>query len=522
MRYNHPRLRASSRKLVPVPLLVAENDLAVKAREKLLDVNSCSRSSELVALVLVTLLAVLVAGYHPGLEDDAFYLAAIKKNLNPSLFPYDPDFFRLEFQTTIFDKLIAYSISLTHLPLGWGILLWQFVAIFLVLWGCYEIARRFFSQGHARWAAVIMVALLLTLPVSGTGITLADQYLHPRTLATAAILGAVAAVLEDRRWPAAMFLALAFSVHALMAAFGISYCVFLAWPSRRLSSPRMAALLLPLGWVFAPASDAWRQAAASRPFYLLREWSWYEWLGVFAPLLLLWWFRRIAERDGALVMARAAERLVYFGIFQIAVGLVIMLPRSLERLWPFEPMRGLHLLYLFLFLMAGGLIGQHVLGRHVYRWLLLFVPLSLGMMYTQCQMYPATAHLELPGEPSKNAWVDAFTWVRHNTPTDSLFALDPYYMSLPGEDFHGFRALAERSALADYLKDGGMAARVPVLAERWQKEVKAGSGWKHFQLGDFRRLQTQMGVNWVILASPGVPGMECPYHNRAVFVCRLN
>jgi len=49
----------------------------------------------------------------------------------------------------------------------------------------------------------------------------------------------------------------------------------------------------------------------------------------------------------------------------------------------------------------------------------------------------------------------AFDWAKHNTPVDSLFALDPRYMELPGEDYHGFRALAERSVLADDLKDQG-------------------------------------------------------------------
>ena len=61
----------------------------------------------------------IVMGYHPGLEDDAFYLAAIKRNLNPALFPHDADFFRLQFQATIFDKFIAASIHLSHVSLGW-------------------------------------------------------------------------------------------------------------------------------------------------------------------------------------------------------------------------------------------------------------------------------------------------------------------------------------------------------------------------------------------------------------------
>ena len=62
----------------------------------------------LVDLFLLASFAMLVQGYHPGLEDDAFYLAAIKHDLNPALFPHDADFFRVQFQATIFDKLIAF------------------------------------------------------------------------------------------------------------------------------------------------------------------------------------------------------------------------------------------------------------------------------------------------------------------------------------------------------------------------------------------------------------------------------
>jgi hypothetical protein len=462
----------------------------------------------------------LIQGYHPGLEDDAFYLAAIKHNLNPSLFPHDADFFRLQFQATIFDKVIAYSIRLTHLPIDWAVLLWQFAATLLILWGCLSIARLCFRSAHAQWAAVMLVAVLLTIPVSGTAVSLTDQYLHPRALATAAILGAIVATLKERWRTAAVLLAAAFLTHAIMASFGLSFCIFLAWkPSR--TQLQMATLLLPLGWLFEPASDAWRQAASTRQFYYLNRWSWYEWLGVIAPLVLLWWFSRIAQRKELPVLARLASRLVYFGLFQMVVGLVIMLPQQFERLRPFEPMRYLQLVYLLFFLIAGGLLGECVLGKHTYRWVLLFLPLGLGMFYAQRQMYPATTHLELPGTRSNNPWLEAFAWIRQHTPTDSLFALDPYYMELPREDFHGFRALAERSVLADYVKDGGMAARVPRLAPRWQREVEAQTGWKNFQAADFHRLRNSFGVNWVVLAQPPVAGMTCPYQNQGISVCRL-
>ncbi len=88
-----------------------------------------SAARTLLLLAGATLFAFLVQGYHPGVEDDGVYLAAIKKDLNPALYPYDADFFRVQLQATIFDKLIAYSVRLTHLPVSVMVLLWQFISI---------------------------------------------------------------------------------------------------------------------------------------------------------------------------------------------------------------------------------------------------------------------------------------------------------------------------------------------------------------------------------------------------------
>ena len=489
---------------------------------------SYTRIKDFLLLLATTVLAVLVQGYHPGIEDDAYYLAAIQKDLDPGLFPHDADFFQLQFQATIFDKLIAWSVRLTHLPLAWAVFLWHCAAIFLILLLCRKIAAKCFAEPHAGWAAVALVAALLTIPVSGTGLSLVDQYLHPRALATAAILAAIAAVMERRTTVAAAWLAAAAALHILMAAFGAMLCVFLGWNhvvrKRHVEAPRhatAAALLLPMGWIFDPASDAWRQAAATRTFYFVWRWHWYEWLGVVAPLLLLWWFHRIARRDGSAAMARLASRLAWFGLFQTIGGVAILTPPSLERLRPLEPMRYLHLIYLLMFLLAGGLIGKYVLGKHAYRWALFFLPLCVGMGYAQRQMYPATEHLELPGTAPRNAWVRTFRWIRLNTPPQSLFALDPDYMELPGEDFHGFRPLALRSVLADNVKDPGMVARVPHLADRWLAETRAQNNWKNFRAADFARLRKQFGVEWVVLDGADVAGLDCPYRDNQLSVCRV-
>ena len=370
-------------------------------------------------LLLLTAAAIAIQGYHPGLEDDAYYLAAIKRDLNPGLYPHDADFFRLQFQATIYDKLIAASIRITHLPPDLTIFLWQVAVTLAILAACLAIARRCFQKPEAHWSATAAVAALLTIPVSGTGVSLTDQYLHPRALATAAILGAIIAILDHRRLRAAFFLIAAATMHIIMAAFGISLCLFLSWQnSRRDSGPRLSSgaklrtnaaiftsAALPLPWLFQPTTEAWRAAAATRHFNLLNAWAWYEWLGVIVPFVILYYFARQARNEADkrsqpefASRARLSAALLYYAIFQLTVALLILLPPQLERLRPFEPMRYLHLVYLLMFLIAGGLIGQHILGKHAYRWLLFFLPLSAGMFYAQRQMYPSTVHLELPGQ----------------------------------------------------------------------------------------------------------------------------
>jgi len=472
-------------------------------------------------LAVLTAVGILIAGYHPGAEDDGVYLAAIKRDLSPALFPHDSDFFAVQLQATIFDKVIAASVRAAHLPLGWVIFAWHFLAIFLVLLGCWRISSRCFRETYAQWASVALVAVLLTLPVAGSALYIVDQNLHPRALATAAILAAVVATLDRKYLLAGAMLVLSASIHPIMATFGTSFCVFLAWRQPPAALRTAALALVPLGWIFEPRSEAWRVAANTRDYYFLSRWAWYEWLGVLAPLLILWGFRRIGQKDGAAILAHVTTRLVQFGIFQLIIAVGLMMPESLQRIRPLQPMRYLHLFYLIFVVLGGGLLGQKLLRLHWPRWLILFVPLSAVMFYAQWRTYPTSSHLEWPGAPPRTSWLQAFGWIREHTPTDAYFAAGAGYMQRPGEEYHGFRALAERSILADVVKDSAVATQVPRLAPRWQNEVETQLGWDHFGVSDLMRLKSRFGVDWVIVERPGIEGLHCPYQNATLLVCHL-
>ena len=184
-------------------------------------------------------------------------------------------------------------------------------------------------------------------------------------------------------------------------------------------------------------------------------------------------------------------------------------------------MRAFHLLYCIFFALLGGLIGEYVLGRKLWRWAALFAPMAVGMWFAQADAYRSSPHVEWRGRSSDNAWLEALDWIRANTPKDAVFALDPNYFKLPGVDQHGFRAVAERSVLADNLKDSGPVALFPQLAEEWKRQVSAQTGWNKFDRQDFERLRRIYPVTWAVMRNASPPLPNCPYRNKDLAVCVL-
>lgn len=168
-----------------------------------------------------------------------------------------------------------------------------------------------------------------------------------------------------------------------------------------------------------------------------------------------------------------------------------------------------------------GLLGKWLLKDRVWPWLALCLPLCAGMFIAQRELF--SANPQWPGGTPKNDWQQAFAWIRENTPTAAIFALNPHFVRLPGEDIEGFRAIAERSRLADANRDSSAATMFPELpvADHWKEQDNAEKGWSNFQLADFERPRQQYGVSWVVLDQKGDLGLDCPYANATLRVCRI-
>ena len=450
----------------------------------------------------------LVHGYHPAVEDGELYLPGVKKALNPALYPFNAQFFMSHARMTLFDELVAASVRLSHLPFDYVVFLWHFACIFVFLLGCWRVSRACFNHPLAPWGSVTLVASLLTIPVAGTALYIMDQYLTPRDFSTAGIMLVLADALERRYWRAGILILLIAAVHPLMSVFGAGLLLLLYLEQRRLAPPAAAMLFLPS---LAPVSSVYRNILdTSHAYFLVTRWQWYEWLGIFAPLAILGAIAHYYPRLTALCRA-----LIAFGLLSFAAALVLSIPR-LAGLAELQPLRSLHLIFILLFVLLGGILAQSVLKTHAWRWLALLLPICLGMFYAQRQLFPASDHLEMPWMSPRNPWAQAFGWIRAHTPNDAVFALDPDYMNLPGEDEQGFRELAERSSLAD-IHDKGAVSMFPALAQDWSAQYQAQQDWP----AHLHRLRQSYNVTWVVLQNPA-PALDCPYRNSTVAVCRVD
>lgn len=479
------------------------------------------KPKDLLILLLLTIGALLIHGYHPWAEDSEIYVPGVEKTLHPELFPFNAQFFETHAGSTIFPNFVATSVRLSHLPLTVVLFVLHVASIFLFLLACWQLISRCFPAPEARWAGVALIAALSTLPVAGTALYILDQYLNPRNLAAFAAIFAIVKVIDKKYIQAALFLILTAAIHPLMAVFAFSYCVLLLAAKYTDSHFATIACLLPFGLSLDPPSAAYHQAALTHGFHYITRWTWYEWLGMLAPILILWWFSRLARSRDLRNLDLLCRALVVYEVIYLPMAVVLSTVPRFEALARLQPMRSLWLLYVLMFLFLGGFLGEFLLKNKASRWLALFVPLCAGMFLAQLALFPASQHIEWPGAAPINPWSQAFLWARDHTPMDAVFALDPEVLKLPFEDEQGFRAIAQRSRLADRTSDAGAVSMFPTMADGWFRQVQAQAGWKDFQAQDFQRLHTDFGVTWVVLQSPGVPGLDCPYGNPVVLVCRL-
>lgn len=214
--------------------------------------------------------------------------------------------------------------------------------------------------------------------------------------------------------------------------------------------------------------------------------------------------------------------LIPFGLLSIAAAALLCSSPDFEMFVRLQPLRSFHLITVVFVLLLAGVAGEYLADRRKWVPVALFLPLAAGMFYVSRQTYPNSPQIELPSNTSSNPWVNTLLWVRRNTPPDAVFAVDSRYFKDELTDVHGFRSISERSALADYYKDGGVVSLFPALAVEWKQMSDATYGLNHFSVAQFRNLEQEYpAVSWTVIHGPAPAGMACPYQQDSYSVCRM-
>lgn len=493
-------------------------------------------------ITALTVLAFFIHGYHPFAEDGGLYLTGVKKSLAPDMYPHETGFVLGHLRFSVFGPALASLVRLTGINLEMVVLVVYLASIWTMLWAAWLLASRCF-QGRQRVGAVTLFATWLTLPVAGTSLMVMDPYVTARSISTPCVLLAITFALDlfmqrdeggehNRRTllSMGMVLLLAAVMHPLMAAYGFGCILALgASLSRKKGVWLLATVAFCAGAIavaallskmMQPENADYRLVAMTRYYWFLNQWHWYEWLGLAGPLVILSiaGFKSHGLNETTRILARMC---VTAGFAATLVAMIFARTDSPSLLIArLQPLRIFQTLYIVMILYVGAWISSY-LGQKRIRWIATFTVFASIMFFVQRQTFPASAHIELFHRQQHNGWTQAFTWIRGNTPKDALFALDADYITKPGEDAQSFRAIAERSALPDYSKDGGEASITPSLAEQWMVGQKLQE--RLSEQNDLEKISElrPLGVQWVVLTKGASTALTCPYVNAAVKVCQL-
>lgn len=496
-------------------------------------------------VTVLTLLALGVHGYHPYAEDGGLYMAEIKHLIDPTLYPHGTEFVTGHLRFSLFGSLVTGLVHLSRMSLDAVLLLLYLASCWTTLLAGWLLSARCYACRGTRTGAVALLAVWITLPIAGTSLMLMDPYVTARSISTPCVLLALAGVLEfflpgdgnpARRWRAlalgCVAMTLAAAMHPLMAAYGLGCVLVLVcdlspiekiriWGTAGLclAAVGIAAVVQAMG---PPESGPYLHAAMTRSYWFPGSWHWYEQFGLAAPMIILAIAGFGTRREGdAARIALARMALACGATAVIVAALFARTSLATHMVARLQPLRLFQMVYVVMILSVGAVLAERVLQRRLLRWMAAFGVLAGIMLFAGRQTFPSSAHLELPWRAPQNEWVQAFMWINRNTPKDALFALDAHYITSPGEDAQSFRAIAERSVLPDYSKDGGEASITPGLTPAWLAGVNAQM--KLDTESDVRRIAAlrPLGVNWVVLRREARTEFECDYANDAVKVCRM-
>jgi hypothetical protein len=488
----------------------------------------------LAALAFIAVATLNSAGYRYGAGDQAFYLPAIQRHLEPDSFPRDRVVIDDQDRLNVFPRVAAVLVGNAGLPQPALFLGLYLAALVLLAWAATALAE---TLGLSGWAqAAVLAALTMKHRVGMTGANTLEGYGHPRMLAFAIGLAAVVGVLRARPAAALALVAAAFVVHPTTALwFGVWVGVALVVAESRhrpwllLGGAAAAALA---GWAAAwgPLSaqlvrmdDGWLNVLEGKDYLFANEWPASAWaiaaLYVVTPAAAYAARRRLGltrPREHALVLGLGALAVIFVATLPLVAGRVALAVQfQVSRVfWMLDIASTVYAAWA----LADG--ARAATGGSTARRRALAVAVLIMLIASARGAW--VMWVEHPGRPvvqtqlPQDEWHDAMNWLRRQ-PTSTHVLADPSHAWRHGTSV---RVAAGRDVYLEEVKDTAMAMYSRRVAERVAGRIGAIGDFNALTPASARALAGRFGLD--VLVTERAMDLPLAYRNARFAIYRLD
>jgi hypothetical protein len=487
----------------------------------------------LAALVFVVLATLNSAGYRFGAGDQAFYLPAIQRHLEPESFPRDRLLIDDQDRLNVFPRVAAALVRTAGIPQP-ALFLGLYVLALLVV--CRAARALAVHLGLSPWAQLaVLAALTMKHRVGMTGANTLEGYGHPRMLAFAVGFAAVVSVLRARPGTALALVAAAFVVHpttALWCGIWTGVALVVADPRLRpwlLAAGGGAALVAvwaigwgPLSAQLVRMDDAWLGVLEGKDYLFATQWRWDAWataaLYAVVPAAAFAWRRRTGmarPREGAMILGLAA----LVGIFLVTLPLVagrvaLAVQFQVSRVfWMLDVVATVYAVW------ALAEVGRAGPGAPI-RWRRT-AAVACALIGVAAARGVWVMWVEHPGRPvvqvtlPQDEWQDAMAWLRRQPASTHVLA-DPSHAWRHGTSV---RVAAGRDVYLEEVKDTAMAMYSRRVAMRVAERIGAIGDFSSLTPASARALADRFGLDVLVIEQ----ALDLPlaYRNARVSIYRL-
>jgi hypothetical protein len=465
------------------------------------------------------------AGYRYGASDQAFYVPAVLLRLDATLFPRDAAILETQARLTGFDNVAAAIVGATRIPLPALLLILYMLTLVLLALGALRIASLFYSQ---RWTGLaLLAALTLRHAITKSGTNTLEGYFHPRQLAFALGVLALAALLRGQLRVTAALMVSAAVLHPTAALWFSVWLILAAFIAERRLRRSLAVLVgvltIVAAWAVAAGplrgrlvtmDAAWLQTLETKDYLFPLRWPSSTWaLNLLYVPLIVWAYRR--RRAAGAIFPR--ESAVVAGCLSLVLVFFALLPLHWMRLALAIQLQPARIFWMLDFLATVYIVGaiaepptkrerdplvdagrndaagsRAAAGRALTAALVIAALSAARGTYLKAVLFPERPVFQarIPDDD----WGRAMRWAR-GTNHSSGWLADPIHAAKYGTSV---RVAGERDVLVEAIKDSALALYDRGVALEVQRRLEAAGDFGALTPGRARALASRFELDYLV------------------------